>query len=67
MPAVRRRRRTTALVSGALLSLAVLATPTIASASASAPATALRDVLLVGNSQSGTVSFLDGHTFANRN
>lgn len=25
----------------------------------------LRDVLLVGNSQSGTVSFVDGHTFAN--
>jgi DNA-binding beta-propeller fold protein YncE len=64
MPAARRRRRTTALVSGALLSLAVLATPTVASASASAPATALRDVLIVGNSQSGTVSFIDGHTFA---
>lgn len=65
MPAARRRRRTTALVSGALLSLAVLATPTVASASAAAPADALRDVLVVGNSQDGTVSFLDGHTFAN--
>lgn len=62
MPAARRRRRTTALVSGALLSLAALITPTVASA---APATPLRDVLIVGNSQSGTVSFVDGHTFAN--
>ncbi len=61
MPAARRRRRTTALVTGLLLSFTALATPTAAGASTATP---LRDVLIVGNSQSGTVSFLDGHTFA---
>src|SRR5690348_6601800 len=35
------------------------------SASAATTPAALRDVLLVGNSASGTVSVLDGHTFAN--
>jgi DNA-binding beta-propeller fold protein YncE len=30
-----------------------------------APDSTLRDVLLVGNSAAGTISFLDGHTFAN--
>jgi YVTN family beta-propeller protein len=32
---------------------------------ASAAPAATRDVLVVGNSQAGTVTFLDGHTFAN--
>jgi DNA-binding beta-propeller fold protein YncE len=35
------------------------------SATTSSASTALRDVLLVGNSVAGTVSFLDGHSFRN--
>jgi DNA-binding beta-propeller fold protein YncE len=65
MSASRRHRRTTALVSGVLLSLATLATSAPAGADTAGPATGLRDVLVVGNSQSGTVSFLDGHAFTN--
>jgi YVTN family beta-propeller protein len=34
-------------------------------AAAAATRTAMRDVLLVGNSVAGTVSFVDGHTFQN--
>lgn len=36
-----------------------------ASARTHSAADTLRDVVLIGNSASGTVSFLDGHTFAN--
>jgi DNA-binding beta-propeller fold protein YncE len=36
----------------------------VASSAAPASASALRDVILVGNSAAGTVSFLDGHTYA---
>ncbi len=50
------------LVGGAVaVLLATVALP----ASVARADTSLRDVLLVGNSVSGTVSFLDGHTFAN--
>jgi YVTN family beta-propeller protein len=62
MSTTRRLRRTTALLSGVLLSLACLSIPAAANAG---PDTGLRDVLVVGNSQDGTVSFIDGHTFAN--
>lgn len=47
------------LVAGALVTVLANAAPTPASA------TTLRDVLVVGNSQAGTVSIVDGHTFAN--
>src|SRR6266508_2928688 len=38
---------------------------TIRDPAGTAPASPRRDVLLVGNSAAGTVSFLDGRTFAN--
>src|SRR5262245_42499246 len=49
-----------------LLSLACGQAPdgTVTATSTQAPA-GLHDVLLVGNSVAGTVSVLDGHTFAN--
>lgn len=65
MLASRRQQRTTALVSGVLLSLATLVTSAPAGADTPVSPTGPRDALIVGNSQSGTVSFLDGHTFAN--
>jgi DNA-binding beta-propeller fold protein YncE len=43
---------------------ALLLLPPASGQAATAPA-GLRDVVLVGNSVSGSVSFLDGHTFAN--
>lgn len=46
-----------------VVGLALLAAPP-ARAAAPEP-TSLRDVVLVGNSAEGTVTFLDGHTFAN--
>ncbi|HJP79491.1 MAG TPA: YncE family protein [Pseudonocardiaceae bacterium] len=52
----------TAVLSGILLSLATISIPAAANTS---QATDLRDVLVVGNSQDGTVSFIDGHSFAN--
>jgi DNA-binding beta-propeller fold protein YncE len=47
-----------------LVSLCVL-TATLAGFTVPASAAELRDVILVGNSVDGTVSFLDGHTFTN--
>ncbi len=53
----------------ALALLAPAATPAQAAPAQANPAQAnpaqLRDVVLIGNSVEGTVSFLDGHTFAN--
>ncbi|HEY4022827.1 MAG TPA: serine/threonine protein kinase [Pseudonocardiaceae bacterium] len=63
MPTTRRLRRTTALISGVLLSLATISIP--AAAGVPTSANDLRDVLVVGNSQDGTVSFIDQNTFAN--
>jgi DNA-binding beta-propeller fold protein YncE len=65
-----RRNRSLRGVLGAALCLLAAGTieaPALALAQAPAPTSdaALRDVLLVGNSAAGTVSFLDGHTFAN--
>jgi YVTN family beta-propeller protein len=62
MSTTRRLRRTTALLASVLLSLAGISIPAAANTS---PDTGLRDVLVVGNSQAGTVTFVDGHTFAN--
>ena len=62
MSTTRRLRRTTALLAGVLLSLACISIPAAAN---TRPDTGLRDVLVVGNSQAGTVTFIDGHTFAN--
>ncbi|NUR60091.1 MAG: YncE family protein [Catenulispora sp.] len=47
--------------------LAAAGLTVVAAAPTAAPASAdsLRDVLVVGNSQAGTVSVIDGHTFAN--
>ncbi|PYC66063.1 hypothetical protein C7C46_31715 [Streptomyces tateyamensis] len=47
------------------VALLTLAGPALAATGAHADSTPLRDVLLVGNSQSGTVSFVDARTFAN--
>jgi DNA-binding beta-propeller fold protein YncE len=63
MSTARRHRRTTALVSGLLLALATIGIP--AAAATSSLDSGLRDVLVVGNSQAGTVSFIDGHSFTN--
>ena len=49
---------------GTLVAAVCLVTAGTINASAGT-AVAMRDVLLVGNSAAGTVSFLDGHTFAN--
>src|SRR5579859_2670402 len=53
-------RRTRYLLVG-LCALAL----TVAGFTVPASAATLRDVILVGNSVDGTVSFLDGHTYAN--
>jgi YVTN family beta-propeller protein len=58
----RRRWMVTGTVTALLLSGAALRPAT--GQAATVPAD-LRDVVVVGNSVSGTVSFLDGHTFAN--
>ncbi|MBS2966170.1 YncE family protein [Actinocrinis puniceicyclus] len=62
--ATRRARRPVwrALAAGSLLSLGG-ALPAHPAAAASVSAAPLRDVLLVGNAVSGTVSFIDGRTF----
>lgn len=51
-------RRATAVAAASLLAATMAAGPR-------ASADDLRDVVLIGNSASGTVSFLDGHTFQN--
>jgi len=64
MSAVRRHRHTIALASAVMLSLAPLTAPAAVSSGTSIQDSGLRDVLIVGNSQAGTVSIIDGHTFA---
>jgi YVTN family beta-propeller protein len=59
-PAARRLRALTITVAG----FGLLAGMTTASTWTASAAT-LRDVVLIGNSANGTVSFLDGHTFQN--
>jgi YVTN family beta-propeller protein len=55
---------------GAVAALVGTASPAVNASAATTPrtsvstASALRDVLLVGNAAGGTVSFIDGHTFA---
>src|SRR2546423_9383589 len=64
MPRLARRRRYRAALAGSALALlAAAAFRPVAVHAATTPGD-LRDVVLVGNSVSGTVSFLDGHTFA---
>src|SRR5690349_13803162 len=48
----------------AAAAIAVLVGAALINSGAASAATGLKDVLLVGNSQAGTVSFIDGHTFA---
>src|SRR5690242_3417767 len=55
-----RHRRLMAVASGV-----VLAMTAAGAAGAGTLDNTPRDVLVVGNSQAGTVSFVDGHTFAN--
>lgn len=59
MPRSRLHLAARTLVAGTLATAVAYAAPTPASADS------LRDVLVVGNSQAGTVSVIDGHTFAN--
>jgi DNA-binding beta-propeller fold protein YncE len=47
------------------LTAACTTAPPASVKTASTPETAMRDVLLVGNSAAGTVSFIDGHSYAN--
>ncbi|ACU72196.1 conserved hypothetical protein [Catenulispora acidiphila DSM 44928] len=62
----RRLQRLTRILAAAGLTAAGLTTTSLTAAPrASAAAGGLRDVLVVGNSQAGTVSVIDGHTFAN--
>jgi len=64
----RRSRRGLVAAAATALALAAMAATGTAHAGVrtdSATDTSLHDVLLVGNSASGTVSFLDGRTFAN--
>jgi YVTN family beta-propeller protein len=56
--ALRLKRTARALIATSLVTVSAYAAPT-------ASADTLRDVLVVGNSQAGTVSVIDGHTFAN--
>ena len=48
-----------------ILAAASLTTAGVAAAPSASATSGLRDVLVVGNSQAGTVSVIDGHTFAN--
>ncbi|MBO2463255.1 YncE family protein [Actinomadura violacea] len=58
-----RRRRSLTACAATAATAAALAAPVAAAPAAGAAA--LRDVLLVGNSQSGSVSFIDGRTYQN--
>jgi hypothetical protein len=63
----RAARAVRVLAAGGLTAAAVSASP-VAATSVAASASSdpgLRDVLVVGNAQAGTVSVIDGHTFAN--
>jgi DNA-binding beta-propeller fold protein YncE len=55
----------TSLLIACLLNAACSAVGSPTKATVASASTALRDVLLVGNSAAGTVSFLDGHSFEN--
>jgi YVTN family beta-propeller protein len=58
-------RRTTVLAACVLCaSCSAVDPPDVGAMTASQTVPAMRDVLLVGNSGAGTVSFIDGHTFA---
>jgi YVTN family beta-propeller protein len=59
MPPARLRRLLAAVTAGALAVAGLTA-----SAASAQPAAADRDVVLIGNSAAGTVTLLDGHTFA---
>jgi YVTN family beta-propeller protein len=62
MPRIRPRRSLApVLATAAMLGAAVVVPGDVGSAAADTP----RDVVVVGNAVAGTVSFLDGHTFAN--
>jgi DNA-binding beta-propeller fold protein YncE len=61
----RRLHRVTRILAAASLTVAGLTTASLTAAPAASADSGLRDVLVVGNSQAGTVSVIDGHTFAN--
>ena len=61
----RRLQRLTRILAAAGLTATGLATTSLTAAPGASADTGLRDVLVVGNSQAGTVSVIDGHTFAN--
>jgi DNA-binding beta-propeller fold protein YncE len=61
----RRLQRLTRILAAAGLAAATATVGTTSAAGAAAADTGLHDVLVVGNSQAGTVSVIDGHTFAN--
>jgi YVTN family beta-propeller protein len=66
MRAIGTLRTTVVALSTALLLSAGFAGPPVGAAQAATTTTGgLRDVIVVGNSQAGTVSFIDAHTFAN--
>jgi DNA-binding beta-propeller fold protein YncE len=60
----RRLQRLTRILAAAGLTTAGLTAAGLAAAPGASADTGLRDVLVVGNSQAGTVSVIDGHTFA---
>ncbi|WP_194908454.1 YncE family protein [Catenulispora rubra] len=61
----RRLQRLTRILAAAGLTAAGLTATSLTAAPGASADTGLRDVLVVGNSQAGTVSVIDGHTFAN--
>ena len=61
----RRLHRVTRILAAASLTAAGLTTASLSTAPGASADSGLRDVLVVGNSQAGTVSVIDGHTFAN--
>ena len=61
----RRLHRVTRILAAAGLTAAGLTTASLSAAPGASADSGLRDVLVVGNSQAGTVSVIDGHTFAN--
>ena len=61
----RRLHRVTRILAAASLTAAGLTTASLTAAPGASADSGLRDVLVVGNSQAGTVSVIDGHTFAN--